>query len=166
MTAPIVTMLQLAEHIARLRGRSRRIVFTNGCFDILHAGHAAYLQQARALGDALIVGLNSDGSIQRIKGPLRPIVAEADRATLLSSLRSVDLVVIFDEPTPEGLIQSVRPDVLVKGGDYDPEAHDGPRHIIGSELVRSYGGEVRVIDLLEGRSSSGIIERILASHSR
>ena len=151
---------ELRERCEVLRREGRRIVFTNGCFDILHVGHASYLERARELGDALVVGVNDDASIRRLKGEQRPIVAEDDRAGLLAALRSVDFVSLFGEDTPLELIRVVQPDVLVKGGDYDPTASDGPRYIVGSDVVRERGGEVHVIDFVQGRSTSGIIERI------
>jgi D-beta-D-heptose 7-phosphate kinase/D-beta-D-heptose 1-phosphate adenosyltransferase len=151
---------ELRERCEALRREGRRIVFTNGCFDILHVGHASYLERARELGDALVVGVNDDASIRRLKGEQRPIVAEDDRAGLLAALRAVDFVSLFGEDTPLELIRVVQPDVLVKGGDYDPTASDGPRYIVGSDVVRERGGEVHVIDFVQGRSTSGIIERI------
>lgn len=141
-----------------------RIVFTNGCFDILHRGHVAYLEEAASLGDALVVGINSDASIQRLKGPTRPVVPEEDRAEIIAALRCVTFATIFSEDTPLDLIQAIVPDVLVKGGDYDPEATDGGSYIVGSDVVRTNGGEVRVINLIPGRSTTGIIERVLAAY--
>ncbi len=137
----------------RLRAARRRVVFTNGCFDILHVGHAQYLAQARALGDVLVVGLNSDASVRRNKGPLRPIVPEADRADLLLALRCVDYVVLFDEDTPLELIESLLPDVLVKGRDW---AHQ----VVGREAVEAAGGRVVLADLVAGRSTTDIIARV------
>ena len=137
----------------RLRAARRRVVFTNGCFDILHVGHAQYLAQARALGDVLVVGLNSDASVRRNKGPLRPIVPEADRADLLLALRCVDYVVLFDEDTPLELIEALLPDVLVKGRDW---AHQ----VVGREAVEAAGGRVVLADLVAGRSTTDIIARV------
>jgi D-beta-D-heptose 7-phosphate kinase/D-beta-D-heptose 1-phosphate adenosyltransferase len=137
------------------RARGNRIVFTNGVFDILHVGHARYLAAARALGDLLVVGLNSDSSTRRIKGPRRPIVPQAERAELLLSLRSVDHVVIFSDPTPAVMIAKVRPDVLVKGADWAPGA------IVGGDQVRAAGGRVVRIRLARGRSTTNIIKRVL-----
>ena len=141
------------------RDAGHTIVFTNGVFDILHAGHVTYLEAARAQGDVLVVGLNSDASVRVLgKGPERPINPEGDRKTVLEALRAVDLVVVFDAETPAELIEAVRPDVLVKGGDYDPAAPAGePGHIVGSEQVRMRGGRVEVIPLLPGRSTTNII---------
>ena len=133
------------------------IVFTNGCFDILHAGHVRYLTAAEAMGDFLVIGLNSDASVRRLKGEGRPIVSEADRAEVLDALRAVDIVTIFDEPTAEELVRLVRPNVYVKGGDYSldtlPEA----------KIVQAAGGRVEFIPFLEGHSTTGVIERIKAS---
>jgi len=131
-----------------------RLVFTNGCFDILHPGHVDYLQRARALGDRLIIGLNSDASVRRIKGEKRPINTERDRAQVLSGLACVDHVIIFDEDTPYELIRAVRPHVLVKGGDWPLES------IVGRDIVTALGGDVLSIPMLPGYSTTGIIERI------
>lgn len=158
-----LTREELAERCAELRGTGKRIVFTNGCFDILHAGHAMYLERARALGDVLVVGINDDASARRLKGPARPIMHEQDRADLVAALRAVDFVSLFGEDTPFDLIRAIEPDVLVKGGDYDAAATDGASYIVGSDVVRSRGGEVRVIEFVEGRSTSDIIGRILSS---
>ena len=147
-----------------LREQGNRIVFTNGCFDILHLGHVDYLRRSAELGDILVVGLNSDESVRRLKGKGRPIVPEEERATLLAALRPVDYVSIFSEDTPLSLIEAVRPDVLVKGGDYDPGATGGSRYIVGEDAVRSHGGEVRVIDLVEGRSTTNIIRGVLDAY--
>lgn len=141
----------------RLKAAGRTLVFTNGCFDILHRGHVTYLEFARAQGDALVVGLNSDDSVRRIKGPLRPVVPEQDRAAVLTSLRCVDYVVIFDEPEPRDLIAAILPDVLVKGRDW---AH----YVSGRDVVEAQGGRVVLADLVEGRSTTNIIERIVAAY--
>lgn len=130
-----------------------KVVFTNGCFDILHLGHARYLQEARALGDCLVLGLNTDSSVKRLKGPQRPINCQVDRAELLLHLRWVDYVVLFDEETPLELIQSISPEVLVKGGDWAVE------DIVGSDFVLNNGGEVRSLQLVPGKSSTNIIEK-------
>ena len=135
------------------RPRDRRVVFTNGCFDVLHPGHVEHLAQAKALGDVLVVGLNSDASVRRLKGAGRPLVAEADRAAVLAALRSVDAVTLFDEDTPLELISTLLPDVLVKGGDYDLDG------IVGREAVEEAGGEVRVLPFVEGYSTTGILGR-------
>jgi D-beta-D-heptose 7-phosphate kinase/D-beta-D-heptose 1-phosphate adenosyltransferase len=130
-------------------------VFTNGCFDLLHVGHVKYLQQARRLGDILVLGLNSDASIRRLKGANRPLINEHERAHILAALSCIDYVVLFDEDTPLELIDMLRPDILVKGGDYTPET------VVGREAVERYGGRVELIDLVDGRSTTNIIERIL-----
>lgn len=149
-----VTRDNLSTFAAALRAHGQRIVFTNGCFDILHVGHVRYLGAARALGDCLVVGLNSDASVRRLKGPERPVNEEADRAEVLDALRAVDYVTIFDEPTAAELIEIIRPDVYVKGGDYTiatlPEA----------EIVRGYGGRVEFIDLVPERSTTRVIEKL------
>ena len=137
-----------------LRKGNKRIVFTNGCFDILHAGHVRYLAQARALGDCLILGLNSDASVRRLKGDQRPINSELDRAEIVGGLKSVDYVVLFGEPTAEDLISRVRPDVYVKGGDYTPET------LPEAKIVNEYGGRVEFIPMVEGRSTTNVIEKI------
>ena len=138
----------------RLRDAGRRVVFTNGCFDILHLGHVQYLTFARRQGDVLVIELNSDASVRRNKGPKRPIVPEEERAALLLALRCVDYVVLFDEETPEKLIGRLVPDVLVKGRDW---AH----FVAGREVVEAAGGRVVLADLVPGRSTTGTIERIL-----
>lgn len=140
--------------VAEARRRGERIVMTNGCFDLLHAGHVRYLAQARALGDRLIVAVNDDASVRRLKGAGRPVVPLEDRMAVLAALADVDWVVAFGEDTPAGLIEAVAPDVLVKGGDYRPE------DIAGAAAVRRGGGEVKVLPLFAGRSTSGLIERI------
>jgi D-beta-D-heptose 7-phosphate kinase/D-beta-D-heptose 1-phosphate adenosyltransferase len=152
-----MTREALAEERKRLRAAGKKVVFTNGCFDILHRGHVDYLQKARALGDALIVGLNSDASVQRLKGPSRPVVSEEDRAFVLSALAVVDYVTIFGEDTPYELIRAVVPDVLVKGGDWAVEA------VVGKDVVEAAGGRVQTIAFVPDRSTTGIIERIARS---
>ena len=132
----------------------QKIVFTNGCFDILHRGHITYLAQARQLGDLLVVGLNSDASVRRLKGPERPVNDERSRALLLAALEMVDYVVLFEEDTPYNLILKVKPDLLVKGGDYDIH------NIVGADFVRQRGGEVRTIPFVQGFSSSSIIDHL------
>ena len=138
---------------AALREAGIRVVFTNGCFDILHAGHVRYLAAARALGDVLILGLNSDASVRRLKGEMRPVNTAEDRAEVVGALKSVDYVVIFGEDTAENLIAKVRPAVYAKGGDYTRETLPEAR------IVESYGGEVAFIPLVAGKSTTGIIER-------
>jgi D-beta-D-heptose 7-phosphate kinase/D-beta-D-heptose 1-phosphate adenosyltransferase len=138
----------------QLDAAGRKLVFSNGCFDILHRGHVQYLEFARAQGDALIVGLNSDSSVRRIKGPGRPINGERDRAAVLSALRSVDGVVIFDEDEPRTLIEAILPHVLVKG-------HDWAHYVSGREVVEAHGGRVVLAEFSEGHSTTNTIERIL-----
>jgi D-beta-D-heptose 7-phosphate kinase/D-beta-D-heptose 1-phosphate adenosyltransferase len=139
---------------ATLRRARRKVVFTNGCFDLLHPGHIRLLTEARRLGDVLIVGLNSDASVRRLKGEGRPILGERDRAQVLGGLDAVDFVVVFDEATPGGLIESVRPDVLVKGSDYTEES------VVGASFVRSYGGTVALVPLVPGNSTSAVVARM------
>jgi D-beta-D-heptose 7-phosphate kinase/D-beta-D-heptose 1-phosphate adenosyltransferase len=151
----IRTLLELIAIVQRRRALGERVVLTNGCFDLLHRGHARLLQQARALGDVLIVGLNSDASIRLLKGPFRPVLAQDERAELLSALASVDYVVIFEEPDPSRIIDALEPDVLVKGADWAKE------EVVGRETVEKRGGRVVTIPLVEGSSTSGIIRRIM-----
>ena len=132
----------------------RKVVFTNGCFDILHRGHATYLAQARELGDLLVVGLNTDASVRRLKGPSRPVNNEGDRAFLIASLACVDFVILFDEDTPAELIQRVQPDVLVKGGDYTLD------NIVGADFVLQNGGTVTTIPFVDGYSTSLTLQKI------
>ena len=143
---------------ARLKGKKKRIVFTNGCFDILHVGHIRYLRKARSLGDVLVVGLNTDRSVRTIKGEKRPIVPQADRAEVLAALEFVDYVVFFDEPDPFTLIEKVKPHILVKGADWTKEK------IVGRDLVEKAGGRVVRIPLVPGASSTGVIERIIQAY--
>ncbi|WP_432820900.1 bifunctional D-glycero-beta-D-manno-heptose-7-phosphate kinase/D-glycero-beta-D-manno-heptose 1-phosphate adenylyltransferase HldE [Trichloromonas sp.] len=142
----------------RERERGRSIVFTNGCFDLLHVGHVKYLQAARRLGDLLVLGLNSDDSIRRLKGPNRPLIGENERAHILAALDCIDHVVVFDEDTPLELISALRPDILVKGGDYNPEG------VVGKDVVEGYGGRVELIQFVDGKSTTNIIEKILAQY--
>ncbi len=139
---------------AELRAQGRSVVFTNGCFDILHLGHVRYLESSRRLGDALIVGINTDASVRRLKGPGRPLQSELDRAQILASLSCVDAVVLFDEDTPKALIKALRPDVLTKGADYKTK-----RAVVGWDLVRKWGGRVELVPLVEGRSTTGLVRR-------
>ena len=141
----------------RLAAAGGKLVFTNGCFDILHRGHAEYLAFARAQGDALCVGLNSDASVRRAKGPTRPINPEGDRSFVVGSLRAVDFVVIFDEDEPKELLRKILPHVLVKGKDW---AH----YVSGREIVEAHGGCVVLAEFVDGRSTTGTIERVLAAH--
>ncbi len=140
--------------IRRLKRRGERIVFTNGVFDILHRGHVDYLARAKSYGDVLIVGLNSDASTRRLKGPDRPLQKQSDRAAVLLALCAVDYVVIFGEDTPDKLIREVSPDVLVKGADYRLS------EIVGADFVKSYGGSVRRVSLTKGRSTSRLVRKV------
>lgn len=146
------------EHIAqeahRLRSTGRKVVFTNGCFDLLHPGHLDLLTRARALGDALVVAINSDNSVRRMKGPDRPVFPESERGEILSALSMVDFVCTFDEDTPLETILEIRPDILVKGADWTD-------NIVGSREVEGWGGKVVALPLVEGQSTTGIIERVL-----
>ena len=155
---PLTALTAAIRRAESWRRAGKRIVFTNGCFDLLHPGHIAYLQQARTLGDVLVVGLNDDASIRRLKGEKRPVNPLEARAVMLAALKPVDMVVPFSEDTPLELIRALKPDVLVKGGDYTPET------IVGAEDVRATGGEVVVIPFLDGHSSTGLIRRIRESH--
>jgi rfaE bifunctional protein nucleotidyltransferase chain/domain len=154
----VVSRSELGPVVDRLRAAGKKLVFTNGVFDLLHPGHVRYLAAAKALGDVLIVGLNSDDSVRRLKGPGRPIQDEQARAEVLAALAAVDLVVIFNEDTAAELVSLIRPDVYVKGGDY---AGAKPARWPEAEIVRGYGGEVRTLDLVAGHSTSGIIRKIL-----
>ena len=145
----------LASLVNREKEKGKRVVFTNGCFDLLHAGHVKYLQKARSFGDLLILGLNSDASVRRLKGANRPLIDEEERAHLLAALDCIDYVVLFDEDTPLRLIETLKPDILVKGGDYTREG------VVGHEVVESYGGRVELVEFVDGKSTTGIIEKIL-----
>jgi len=150
------------DQIAAWRTAGDRIVFTNGVFDLLHRGHVTYLAAARALGDRLVVGVNDDASVRRLgKGPERPINGAADRCAVLEALRAVDATIVFSEDTPLRLIESIAPDVLVKGGDYDPDVTDptDPRYLVGREAVLGRGGEVVAIPLVAGHSTTAMIRR-------
>ena len=144
----------LARTAARLRSAGKRIVFTNGCFDILHAGHVTYLEKARSFGDVLVVGLNSDSSVRKIKGPGRPVNSEEDRARVLAALEAVNHVTPFSEETPLRLIREIRPHVLVKGADWE----EG--RIVGAADVKSWGGKVRRVRLVPGRSTTSVLKKI------
>ncbi|ADU64848.1 rfaE bifunctional protein [Desulfurispirillum indicum S5] len=153
----IKSLPELLPQVEQLRRQGKKILFTNGCFDLLHHGHITYLQDARKQGDVLILGLNSDASIRRLKGPSRPIIGQHERAVVLAALEAIDYVVIFDEDTPLELIAAIQPQGLIKGGDYRPE------QVVGREIVEAGGGEVIIIPFVEGSSTTGIIERILAN---
>lgn len=150
----ILTSRQLEARLKTWRQANKSIVFTNGCFDILHRGHVEYLAQASDLGDILIIGLNTDASVRRLKGPSRPINNEEARSLLLSALQFVDAIVYFDEDTPYELIKKIQPDVLVKGNDYKPE------EIVGYDIVKEKGGVVTTISLVEGFSTTSIASKL------
>lgn len=158
MTGAVIPA-SIQERLEGWRAAGETIVFTNGVFDLLHPGHVEYLEAAARLGDRLVVGVNSDASVRRLKGPTRPIVPGEERAELVGALACVDAVVQFDDDTPERLIRQLRPDVLVKGGDWAVE------QIVGREFVESLGGRVLNIPLREGLSTSALVERILAGKS-
>ena len=150
----VLPLAALRAERERLRKAGKKVVFTNGCFDLLHPGHVRYLQQARALGDALIVALNSDRSVRELKGDNRPILREDERAEVMAALACVDYVTIFDEPTPREIIAALLPDILVKGGDW------GVDQIVGREEVEASGGQVMSLPFVDGCSTSDVIERI------
>lgn len=153
----VVSLKKLLAELASGR-RRKKVVFTNGCFDILHAGHVRYLKKARSLGDLLVVGLNSDSSVRAIKGQTRPIVPQKERAEVLSALECVDYVVLFNDATPLKLIESIKPDVLAKGADW------AAKDIVGGEAVKKGGGKIARITLVKGRSTTNIIRRVLELH--
>lgn len=160
MRSKILKLSDLVKVLESIRVAGKRIVFTNGCFDLLHAGHVRYLAAARSKGDALVLGLNSDVSVKSIKPENRPIVSQDQRAEVLAGLACVDYITIFDDPDPLALIQTIKPDVLIKGADWK-EAE-----IIGSDVVKSYGGKVIRIEVVPGISTSRIIQRILKLYGR
>jgi D-beta-D-heptose 7-phosphate kinase/D-beta-D-heptose 1-phosphate adenosyltransferase len=160
MKEKIKTRENLHKITENLRARGKRIVFTNGCFDLLHIGHVRYLEEAKSLGDTLVVGVNSDRSARSLKGPRRPILAAEERAEILSSLGCVDYVTIFDEATPLELIRLLRPDILVKGGDWTKEA------VVGGEVVEGSGGKVVILPFVAGSSTSNLIESILNRYEK
>jgi len=148
------TWEEITTIIQDLKADNKKIVFTNGCFDVIHAGHVKYLSEARDLGDVLILGLNSDLSVKRLKGNSRPINSEEDRSIVLSALTSISYIIIFEDDTPYKLIKHIKPNILVKGGDWKPE------DIVGSDIVSSYNGEVRNLSYINGKSSTDIINKI------
>jgi D-beta-D-heptose 7-phosphate kinase/D-beta-D-heptose 1-phosphate adenosyltransferase len=156
----ILSVNELKIERERLRSAGRRVVFTNGCFDLLHPGHVRYLQQARALGDVLIVALNSDHSVHALKGPKRPILNEDERSEVIAALGCVDYVTIFDEPTPREIISALLPDILVKGGDWSVD------QIIGREEIEAAGGVVMSLPFVDGCSTSDVIERIVKRYGK
>ncbi|MSP38864.1 MAG: D-glycero-beta-D-manno-heptose 1-phosphate adenylyltransferase [Deltaproteobacteria bacterium] len=155
MSAKLKSLEELSTIAAQARRDGKSVVFTNGCFDILHRGHVHTLREARALGDLLIVALNSDRSVKAIKGPRRPILSQIDRIELIGAMEMVDYVVLFDEPNPYKLIVAIKPKVLAKGGDWSADK------VIGADVIEQAGGRVELIPYLKGFSTSGIIERIL-----
>lgn len=153
-TDKIFSLPQLQDQASHWRSQGQKIVFTNGCFDLLHLGHVDYLEKARQLGDKLVLGLNTDASISRIKGPNRPLQDEVSRARIMASLLFIDAVVLFDQNTPLELIEAVQPDILVKGDDYTLE------NIVGHEVVLARGGEVKTVPLVKGYSTTNIVKKI------
>jgi rfaE bifunctional protein nucleotidyltransferase chain/domain len=154
----IISREEAARWVQGLQGRGLKLIFTNGCFDLLHPGHVAYLEEARSLGDALLVAVNTDASVRRLgKGGFRPVNPESDRARVLAALAAVDRVVLFEEDTPLALITELQPDILVKGGDYQLEG------VVGREVVLARGGQVRILPFRAGYSSSLLVERLRSS---
>lgn len=156
--AKILSFDELVLERQKLKANHRRVVFTNGCFDLLHPGHVRYLEQARALGDCLILALNSDRSVRELKGDKRPILSEGERAEVMAALRSVDYVMIFDDPTPQRIIAGLLPDILVKGGDWSLDS------IIGRQEVEAAGGQVLSLPFVDGSSTTDVIDRIVARY--
>ena len=154
-TQKILTLDQLDAYGRQQRRVGRKVVFTNGCFDLLHVGHVTYLADAAAMGDVLVVGVNSDASVRSLKGPGRPVISESDRAAMLAALACVDAVVVFDDATPHRLLEALRPNVLVKGGTY------APHEVVGREVVEAYGGEIRVTSVVDGISTTRIVESLI-----
>jgi D-beta-D-heptose 7-phosphate kinase/D-beta-D-heptose 1-phosphate adenosyltransferase len=153
----LLPLAVLLRELEQRRRAGQRVAFTNGCFDVLHAGHVQYLQEARAQADSLVVGLNSDATVRALKGPARPVNALEARAAVLAGLQVVDYLAVFHEPTPIELIRAVRPDVLVKGADYRRD------EVVGAEFVESYGGRVHLAQLREGYSTTGLLQRMQAA---
>ena len=160
MNGKVLDRKDLARRLAELRALGKRTVFTNGVFDLMHAGHIRYLREAASLGDILAIGLNSDASVRSFKGPGRPVMSEAERAEVVAALEMVDYVTIFDEGTAEALVAELKPDVYVKGGDY------GEKDLPEARVAESYGGAVKLVPYHQGRSTTGIIQRILDSYCR
>ncbi len=154
----ILSEEQLVGQLARIRRQGKRIVFTNGCFDLIHAGHVSTLAQAKTFGDILVVGINTDASVKRLKGDHRPILDQTSRLLLLAALEVVDYVTTFEEDTPLALIRTLQPHILVKGGDWKPEA------VVGKEVVEHTGGRAVIVRYQDGFSTTNLIERILAAH--
>ena len=147
------TIKDLQAELKTAKARGAKIVFTNGCFDLLHVGHIRYLSEAKKLGDVLVIGVNTDASVKRLKGPTRPIQSESDRAEILLALKAVDMTVLFDDDTPEKIIKEIRPDVLVKGGDWAIDK------IVGANFVQSYGGKVCSLTFVDRKSTTKLIEK-------
>lgn len=154
MKNKLKTWEEISSIIKELKSQNKKIIFTNGCFDILHSGHVQYLAEAKELGDILILGLNSDSSVKRLKGNDRPINNEGERAVVLSALCSISYIVVFEEDTPYMLINHIKPDALVKGGDWKPN------DIVGSDIVSSYNGEVKSLSYIDGKSTTDIINKL------
>ncbi|OGU61670.1 MAG: glycerol-3-phosphate cytidylyltransferase [Ignavibacteria bacterium GWF2_33_9] len=150
----LISLNNLKNIITEQKQLGNKVVFTNGCFDILHAGHIQYLQKAKQLGEILVIGLNTDSSVSRLKGPHRPINNQDDRAIVLAELKSVDFVIFFDEDTPYNLISEIKPDFLVKGADYEEE------NVVGADIVKQNGGKVVLIPFVEGKSTTSIINKM------
>lgn len=160
MKSKVRSISSLKKILRSFQNKGGKVVFTNGCFDLIHYGHVNYLARARRSGDCLVVGLNTDRSVRKLKGDGRPLVSEKDRAGVLSALEPVDFVVLFDEDTPYRLIEALKPDILVKGADY--KIND----IVGNDIVRQAGGKVVRVPLVDGRSSTGLIEKILKVYGK
>jgi D-beta-D-heptose 7-phosphate kinase/D-beta-D-heptose 1-phosphate adenosyltransferase len=156
--AKIKNLDVLAAIVEAEKAKGKKVVFTNGCFDLLHAGHVKYLQKARSFGDLLVLGLNSDASVRRLKGDKRPLIGEAERGHILAALDCVDYLVVFAEDTPLKLIEILKPEVLVKGGDYSPDG------VVGKDFVESCGGRVELVEFVDGKSTTNIIEKILQTY--
>lgn len=154
----IKTVAEAGHTVREWQENGEKVVFSNGCFDIVHLGHIDYLEKARALGNRLVIGVNTDASVSRLKGPLRPVVNEYARARLLAALEFVDTVILFDEPTPKNLIEALKPDILVKGSDYRED------EVVGADFVKRNGGEVKLINLVDGYSTTSLIEKIKKSY--
>lgn len=146
---------QLKNKIDELKKTGKKIIFTNGCFDILHWGHVSYLKKAKELGDYLVLALNTDQSVQKLKGPTRPINNQHDRALVINELKSIDFVTFFSEETPFNVINLIKPDIIAKGGDYNPN------QVVGKEIVESYGGYVAIIPFVDGKSTTNVINKIV-----
>jgi len=154
MSHKIKTLPALKKTLKAIRKKNKKIIFTNGCFDLLHKGHIAYLKKARSIGDILVVGLNSDASVRRLKGIGRPVTAQNDRANILAGLEFVDFITIFNEDTPLNLITQLKPDILVKGADWSKDK------IVGKDIVESYGGSVKVVKYVKGYSTTDILKKL------